>query len=256
MATKSYWSGQNLNFFDDVHNASFPSGVWADAPILAALCDMNIAHLCAEDWTGYSSAVTGTTLAGYIATQATAGAVILADAVGGVLQLDSASATQHQGIQIQKTGEAFKPAAGKDIWFECAFSIDDTYDKVQLFAGLGSDDTTIMPSGVMDSTNANYIGFGIPTTGAGTGKLYGCKATAEGTVASAFTIAEGTTIKLGFKVNGVTSIEFWVDGVKNSSTLLTANIPIVELKPTFVCQSDGTNDPIMNLDWFRVLQIR
>jgi len=38
--------------------------------------------------------------------------------------------------------------------------------------------------------------------------------------------------------------------------VLTANIPIVAVYPTFVCQTDGTNDPIMHIQGYRVFQER
>ena len=84
----------------------------------------------------------------------------------------------------------------------------------------------------------------------------GEKAGAEATPVESNTIEEDTYVRLGFKVNGVTNVTHYVDGVAISTSILTANIPIVTLCPSFVCQSGGTNDPIMHLDWVRCVQLR
>jgi len=251
MSTKSKWTGQNLTFFDDKYNTSVLAGPWADAPVLPALIDPSIAHTVFEDFNDIDAA----TLAGWTATQATAGTWAIADATGGEALADSGSTTQHQGINVQKLGECFTPAANKDIWFECRFKVVDTYDKAQIFVGLAETDTTLMPSGDLDSTNTEYVGFGIETTGAGALKIYGCKATAEDSDAAA-TIAEATYIKVAFKITGLTKVEHWINDVKGSTTLVTANIPTNALTPSFVCQTDGTNDPILHVDYVRCMQLR
>ena len=252
MSTQAIWKENNQIFFDYKYNAAAADGVWATCPTNAAMHDPGMAHTIFEDFNDIDAA----TLAGWTATQATAGTWALTDEVGGVALADSGSTTQHQGINVQKLGESIKPAADKDIWFEARIKVVDTYDKAEIFVGLADTDTTLMPSGAMDSTNANYVGFAIPTTGAGVMALYGCKATAEDTVAGVATIEEATYIKVAFKVTGVTSVEYWIDGVRGASTLATANIPIVDLTPSFVCQTDGTNDPILHVDYVKCLQIR
>lgn len=250
MSTKSKWTNQNLAFFDPKYNASFGGGLWADCPWLAAQNDPAIAHFMMEDFNNNHAA----TMAGYTTTQATQGTFAIGGDAGGTALVDSNSTTIHQGANVQKLGLCITPAATKDIWFETRIKVADTYDKVQLFAGLAESDTTLLASGAISHNNG--IGIASLTTAAGVAILSAVKATAAGTVAGIKTIAEDTWFTFGFKVNGVTSIEYWIDGVKGSSTLLTDNIPIVALTPSFVCQSDGTNDPILHIDYWRYLQIR
>jgi hypothetical protein len=242
-----------LNFYDEQLNAAFRTGVWADCPLQAIRTEPTVGYEVFEDFTNIDAA----TLAGYTATQATTGTFALDTAAGGVALADSNSATQHQGINVQKLGPCFLPAANKDIWFEARIKVVDTYDKVQLFVGLADVDTTLSPNGNLDSGNSEYIGFGIETTGAGALSFYECKATAELTdVVGA--IAEATYIRLGFKVTGITGIACYINGVNTALTnVVAAGIPVTDvLTPSFVCQSDGTNDPILHIDWYRAVQLR
>ena len=248
MSTKAKWTGQNVAFFDTTHNASFPSGVWADCPVLAAMQDPNVAHSIFEDFNNIDAA----TLAGYTVTQASAGTFALSDAAGGVALVDSGSATVTQGANVQKLGECFKPAVGNDIWFECRVKVADTFDKAELFIGLAITDTTIIDTSSNSSTD--HVGWQCVTDDGVL--LFSAEKGGTGATKAAATIAEDTWITLGFKVNGVTSIEHWVNGVKIATTHLTANISVAELTPSFVCQSGGTNDPILHIDWFKCFQLR
>jgi len=251
--TRSYWKNGALNFFDDQLDTTWKTGVWADCPLLAIRSNPEIGYMIEEDFTNVDAA----TLAGYTATQATTGTFTLASTVGGNALADSNSTTQHQGINVQKLGPCFTPAANKDLWFECRFKVVDTYDKAQIFVGLAGVDTTLSPSGDLDSANTEYVGFGIETTGAGALSFYECKATAELSDAVA-TIAEATYIRAGFKITGITGINCYIDGAEVSLTnVVYTGIPVTDvMTPSFVCQTDGTNDPILHIDWYRVVQLR
>jgi hypothetical protein len=238
-------------FFDDKYNAAAADGIWATCPLNAALHDPGMAHVIFEDFNNNDAA----TMAGYTVTQASTGTFALTDEVGGVALADCNSGTQHQGVNVQKLGECIKPAADKDIWYECRFKVEDTATTAQIFVGLADIDGTLLPSGALDA-NADYVGLTVLTTLAGVSELSACKATAQSQVTGIKTLVDGVYVKLGFKITGVTKIEYWIDDVKGSSTLLTANIPIVDLTPTFVCQTDSTTDPILHIDYFKCVQIR
>ena len=252
MGTKAIWKGQNLSFFDPQINSGYPAGLWADCPKLAAIFDPSIGHGYREDFNNVDAA----TLAGYTLTDigSSSPTFTLCGTAGGVALLDAVETTQHKGGQVQKLGLCITPAAGKDIWFETRIKVADTITKVQLFAGLAAVDTSLLANGAV--SHGNGIGIASLTTLAGVAELTASKAAAEGTVAGIKTLVEDTFFNFGFKVNGVTSIEYFIDGVKGASTLLTANIPIVALTPSFVCQSDGTNDPILHIDFWEYFQLR
>ena len=248
MKTTSYWKNYVMNFLDLSLDSTGRVGVWADCPLLAIACNPTIGHVIFEDFNSVDAA----TLAGYTATQASAGTFEIADGVGGVALADSGSTTVTQGINVQKIGECITPVADKDIWYETRVKVVDTYDKAELFIGLSETDTAIIDT----SSNAseNHIGWQCVTDDGVL--LFSSEKATAGATKSSNTIAEDTWVTLGFHVHGVTSVDHYVNGVKQSTSHVTANVPIVDMTPTFVCQSGGTNDPILHIDYYMVVQIR
>jgi hypothetical protein len=232
---RRHGSGGNLSFRDSTYSPSFGSSLWESAPVLPALCDPTVGVLLREDWQNYdATATTGD----YVLTQATTGAAAISTARPGVLELDSNSTTSTQGATLQRAKSAFVPVAGSEIWAEFQFKVVDTFDKVELFVGLSELDTTLIASSL--NSSANHIGWECVSD--------------DGVLVFAGEKAEDTWITVGFYVNGVTSIQQYVNGVATGTALATANVPIVALYPSFVCQSAGTNDPILHLRPYRVFQ--
>lgn len=226
------------------------SSLWRTCPLQEYLHDHNIGVYLDERWVSYNAAAT---TGDYVGTQATAGTAAISTAAPGVLEVDCNSTTQGQGFQIQRAKSAFVPAAGKHIWFECKVKVVDTFDKVQFFAGLSEIDTTLIAAGA--NSSANHIGWEVATAGAGVMTFAGEKAGTRGT-STAATLAEDTYVRLGFYVNGVTSITQYINGVATGTAIATANIPVVALYPSFVCQTDDTNDPILHIAGYRCFQLR
>lgn len=241
---------RRVSHYDPDSTSDHSTNLWKTCPILEWLHDPSIGVMLHEQWQSYDPEATN---GDYVLTQATAGTGAISTAATGVLELDCNSTTQGQGVTLQRVKSAFVPAASKHIWAEFEFKVVDTYDKVQLFCGLSEIDTTLIASGA--NSSANHIGWEIPTAGAGAMTFAGEKAGARGTATST-SIAEATYIKLGFYVNGVTSIQQYINGVATGDEIATANIPVVALYPSFVCQTDDTNDPIMHLQSYRIFQLR
>lgn len=254
MPTRGYTDpgSRRVSHYDPLLSSNYANGLWASCPMLEYLHDPSIGVLLDERFTGYNAAAT---TGDYLLTQATQGTGAISAAAPGVLELDCNSTTQGQGANLQRLKSAFVPAAGKHIWAEFRFKIVDTFDKVQLFVGLAESDTTIIASGAIST--GNHIGMYGAAANAGTMVLAGNKAAAATTKALS-AIAEDTYIRFGFYVEGITSVTPYINGVAlgSSSVLATANIPIVALYPSFVCQSDGTNDPIMHIAGYRIFQLR
>lgn len=252
MPTKGFTTSgsRRVSFYDPELSSGHANGLWATCPLLEYLFDPSIGILLDEQWQSYDPEATN---GDYVLTQATAGTGAISTAAPGVLELDCNSTTQGQGVQLQRVKSAFIPAAGKHIWGEFKFKVVDTFDKVQLFAGLSEIDTTIIASGA--NSSANHIGWEVATAGAGVTTFAGEKAGTRGT-ATGPTLVEDTYVKLGFYVNGVTSIQQYVNGVATGTAIATANVPIVALYPSFVCQTDDTNDPILHLQGYRIFQLR
>jgi len=253
--TKSNWKGGKHNFYDNAINTTFPTGVWADCPLSAIANDPTVAYVFFEDFMNWKGvAIATTAMAGWTVTQDTAGAVSTSDtAQGGVLLIDCDSTTVTQGINLQYTEGTlpFIPVAGQDIWFECRLAVDEALT-CEFFAGLSNADTNILDTSAMASENC--IGWQCVTDDGVL--LFAAEKATEGATKASTTLVEDTYVRLGFHVKGVTSIDHYVNGVKQSTSHVTANIPIVGLTPSFVCQSDGTQDPIIHLDWVKCVQIR
>lgn len=200
------------------------------------------------------------TLADYVVTNATAGTAEVIDGAYGLLKLDAASATDDQGVQVQRRVETFRPAAGKDILFECKLA--NTHPtKVQLFAGLSVLDTTMFASGAITMTD--YIGFVLDAAeqaGANAGKPsleLNSAAGSEEKLEAVATLAANTSIRLGFHLSGLTRLTPLVNGIPGTPLEITA-CPATELSVSFATLSEGTPaaNPHTLVDWYYCVQSR
>ena len=234
------------------------NGVWETCPRLEIMLNPLKGFRFFDDFTaGMNDGSTGTTVGGWRFTQAgSAGTFLVTDEVGGVALLDSADDDNGDGGQIQTgtdTGEIFLPAADKDLWFEARVAVDIITD--DFFIGLSEYDTSIITtSGV---TPSNFIGFSSIT---GDGVLLANSEKADtGSTGTGTTFEDGTYVRLGFVVTttpaGALQVTYYVDGVAVSG-LAATYVPIVEMMPSFVCQSGGTAAPIMSIDWVDCVQLR
>ena len=166
---------------------------------------------------------------------------------GGEALLSSVSAVDTEGGQIQWGTSAFVPSATRTIWFETL--IDLSVVSADLFVGLSEVDTSVLASGAI--TSANHVGF-LHLTADGVLLQVGEKAgTADLAGTTGYTLTADGKVKLGFIVHGLTSVEFWVNGVRTAKAqdLATANIPAVGVTPTFCCHSGSTTPSVMSIDW-------
>lgn len=183
---------------------------------------------------------------GFTVTAITAGTLVMADVAGGWLCLTGGGADGH-GIQMQSDGEMFLPAADKDIWFEASVKVLDA-DDCDWFLGLASTDTNVFstdPTDIIafrgDDGDAN-VDFQVRKAGTG--------AQAD----SATDLTNNAAMRLGFHVNGVTSVTPFINGT--ALTAVTTNIPIVELALTFGALDGATQaNNFLAIDWYRILQL-
>lgn len=251
MSTKSYYvgglgsAGPQLNFTDDLLSPARGASLWQSCPQLAIMQDPSVGNFfldhfhtltkSSEDW---------------ILTQATSGTAVAGALAGGVATLNAGAVTDGQGPQIQNAGTEFVPAAGKNIWFECKVKV--SHISGDFFFGLAELDTTLVATSAL--TIANGIGFE-SFTGDGVLVASSEQATARATVAAVKTLVAATYVKLGFVVRGVTDVTFYVDGVANATLLLTANIPIVALTPSFTVHATGTDQAVLDIDYVQCVQL-
>lgn len=244
--------GGRVSVYDPLINSGFPSGLWADCPLAEFAHDPSIGRLLDEQWNSYDAAAT---TGDYVLTQATAGTGAIDTAETGVLLLDSNSTTDTQGANLQRVKSLWVPAVGKDLWAEFWVKVVDTAAVVQFFVGLSDVETAIIAS----SANAsdNHIGWQcVSEDGV---LLFTSEKAGTGATRAATTLVEATYVKLGLKiktVDGALTVQQYVDGVLTGTDTATANIPVVALCPSFVCQTSGTADPIMHIRPYRIFQLR
>lgn len=251
MASRGYTdpATRRVSVYDSVLNSGYSANLWKTCPFQEYLHDPMIGFMLDERWHSYNAAAT---TGDYVLTQATTGAAAISTAAPGVLELDSNSSTSTQGATLQHNKAAFIPAAGKHIWAEFKIKVVDTFDFVELFVGLSELDTTLIATSA--NSSANHIGWQCVTDNGVL--LFSAEKAGAGATKAAATLVEDTYIRLGFYVNGVTEIEQYINGVKTGTNHAAANIPVVAIYPSFVCQSAGTNDPILHIMGYRVFQLR
>ena len=198
----------------------------------------------ADDWTVTQAGAVGT-------------ADVLAGGIGGILSVDSGgTGASDIGVQVQHQNVTILPAAGTQIRFGCRLKIADTIATCQFFAGLSVLDTTIIAAGAISATD--YIGFLIDAADAAASAIgleLNSAAGSEEKSAAVHTAVEDTYVTLEFVLDGLTTVTPYVNGVAGTAITITS-CPIVGLAASFVCQTEGANDPIVSVDWYYCAQSR
>lgn len=256
MPTRGYThpGTRRVSHYDPDLSANYGSGLWRDCPLLEYLHDPSIGVMLDEPFQSYDAAAT---TGDYVLTQATSGTAAISTAHPGALLIDSGATTDNQGVNLQRLKSAFLPAAGKDIWAEWRVLLTAATPPVtraQLFVGLAASDTTIIAAGAQ-STN-NRIGWQI-LDGALLVSSLTCDKAGVGTTATGHTFVAATAVRLGFKYDGTAdTVQQYINGVAVGTAIATANIPKVAIYPSFVCQSDGTDQPHLVVMPYRIFQLR
>jgi hypothetical protein len=121
----------------------------------------------------------------------------------------------------------YVPLAGTVIAFGGTFKLSEVTTKGFMF-GLSAIDTTMMSAAVLDVSD--FVGF--YSTTADAAKLYGTMSTGSSPVNSANlqTMVAATYYKLEVRINGVTGVEFFVDGTRTAAAAAAiAKIPTAGL---------------------------
>ena len=256
MPTRGYQTaGGRVSHYDPAISTTYATGsLWQDCPLLEYLHDPSVGVYLDERFVSYDAAAT---TGDYTLTQATTGTAAIDTASPGALKIDAGATTQHQGTNLQRLKAAFVPAANKSIWFEARVQLTAATPPVtkwQGFIGLAASDTTILPSGA-HSTN-NRIGWHTLTT-ENLAYTFGSDKAGTNTTKAGGTFAAATDVRLGFVYDGVAdTLQQYINGVATGTAIATTHIPKVVVYPSFVCQSDGTDRPILYVKGYRVFQLR
>lgn len=193
--------------------------------------------------------LTTTTMQGWTVSEITAvdaGTLTSGTTIGGWLNLVGTT-NDGAGIQAQHCSVSWLPAANKHIWFECRIQVTDA-DDMDWLVGLSSTDTNVFdtaPTTLIvfrgDDGDAN-IDFQVRDADTGSA--------ADTTV----DLADGTAIRLGFYVNGATSVTPYINGT--AYTAVTTNIPTAAMQLTLAAAGGATDSNTLAVDWYRILQLR
>lgn len=257
MPTKGFTTtgSRRTSFYDPAISTTYlTSSLWQTAPLLEYLFDPSIGFMLDENFSAYDAAAT---TGDYLLTAATTGTGAILTTAPGTLQLDAGATTAAQGANLQRLKAGFLPAANKSIWAEFNISLTATTPPVtkgQIYVGLAASDTTIIASG-SQSTN-NRIGWQIETAGllqmTFTADKAGTATTKTGPL-----LVDATKIRLGFVYDGVAdTLQQYINGAASGTAVATANIAKLVMYPSFVCQSDGTDRPNLNIHGYRIFQLR
>lgn len=252
--------------------------LWDTCPLIQIQQDPTIGTIFFDDfiWANKSNITTNTnaSLATYstwswVGTVLSVGQVTHDDTANGVVKLTCGS-TADQFCQMQKNGENYVVATGKDIWYEVRFKMTNVAH--QLFMGLADTVNPMFSSGL--NVCNDYVGFakeaGNGTTAPNTTGLWlECE---DGTVGAQdfATTAIGTPVtatwhRAGFRItdsatSGTQVIQCWFDGTEAVTTgIATTNLPVTAANlttPSFHVGSEGTTTPSLEIDWVKIAQLR
>jgi hypothetical protein len=170
-----------------------------------------------------------------------AAVALVADTAGGEVALTSTTTTENDGASIQGN-ETFLPAAGRTIWFETRVKNGDA-DEIDLFVGMCQNFATDPEAALAAS---NRIGFQVND---GAADIL-CKtevADTETSTDSGVDLADAAYIRLGFKVNGIANVEFYVN---RQLVAVHTTVPATELAlAAFSLSGKATGTVVTTLDY-------
>lgn len=224
--------------------------IWDGSKLLEAMLDPTVGFYYFDDFMGQIDATTGD---GWTLTQSNSTGTIsgLATDQGGVLVVNSAGALADDSINAQLTNCLFKPAAGVTIRFEARVNMTDATQ--QYFLGLAGVDTTLMASGGLDDA-VDKCGFYHEAASTDNKISSVCSRTSEDDkTTDVADNADNTYVKLGFVIDGLTSVTFYVNGVAVETGTTANAIPNAVMCLSFFAGYEGAAG-VMHVDWVRILQ--
>lgn len=227
--------------------------IWDNAPLFEVMLDPSKGFYYFNDYLGE---IDITTTDGYVISNTNSGGITpVADEDGGVLLVDSQGFNANDdGVNVQLTNCMFKPVAGRKIYFEARVKMVDAGDD-QYFIGLAGVDTLLIDTGVLDDT-VDKAGF-FRHAGSTADRISSVTArtSAKDATADVGVIANGTYVNLGFVIDGITSIKFYVNGALVETGVTGANIPNAVMCLSYVAQVEqNATDAELSVDWVRILQ--
>jgi hypothetical protein len=180
-------------------------------------------------------------------TETQAGATqALTDGDGGLLLITN-TAADNDLVSLQKVGESYRFASGKELFFEARLKVSDATES-DVVIGLQITDTT--PLDVSDGV------FFIKADGSTSVSLLVEKNGTATTTSSVATMANDTFISLGFYYDGASSIQYFVDGVVKGTSVTTNLVDDEDLTVSFAIQNGEAVAKTMTVDYIFVAKER
>ena len=180
-------------------------------------------------------------------TETQAGATqALTDGDGGLLLITNTAADDDL-VALQKVGESYRFASGKELFFEARFKVSDATQS-DVVIGLQITDAT--PLDVSDGV------FFIKADGSTSVSLLVEKNGTATTTSSVATMANDTFISLGFYYDGASSIQYSVNGVVKGFSVTTNLVDDEDLTVSIALQNGEAVAKTMTVDYVFVAKER
>jgi len=224
--------------------------IWDDSKVLQAMLDPTLGFMFFDDFLGQIDATTGD---GWTLTQSNSTGTIsgLATDQGGVLVCTSAGSGADDSLNAQLKNCLFKPAAGVTIRFEARVNMGDATQ--QYFLGLAGVSTAILAAGAIEDTVDKCGFFHVAASTDDKISSITSRTSADDATVDVADNADNTYVKLGFVIDGLTSVKFYVNGVLVETGTTAAAIPNAVMCLTLFAGYE-TAAATMHIDWIRILQ--
>lgn len=192
-------------------------------------------------------------------TNATSGTMAAISGLGGVARVSAAAATNDQGVTAAQPGGAASQfitlSALTKLWIE--FMVKITPQTASgygaTWSGLATQAEGLSAAGAPAGTDR----MGFLTENSSTNSLYFNYKDAGGSeyeVDTTFDITTGEWVKLGFKVEGLTRVTPYINGVAQTVIVATTTYPIPDAIMNITLANvanGGTGTPTSDYDWIR-----
>jgi hypothetical protein len=229
--------------------------IWDDSQLLEVMLDPSKGYYFFTDFMegDYTTAASLWTV-----TQRTSGSIANAVEQGGTCTIDAGAATAAQGVTCQMHGLSIKPEAGTTIRMEWRMKCDEDAGRIAM--GLGAVGTTDWVSDASIATNADCaLLFRDGGTGATDWSYIHSDGSTNQTEDDVFTASDTGYETFGIVIVGdgttaTDSITYYRNGVASSAAATdVGDMPDAVMVPTFDVNADGTDQPVVVLDWLRIL---
>ena len=176
--------------------------------------------------------------------------VIYTDAHGGVL-LFTTTGAENDGVQIQKKGEFWLPAAAKKFWFKTRFKVSEATQS-DFLIGMTVTDTTAIAADGDGVTDGVFFQKDDGSTSVG---LYCQKDATTGQLITTgvHTLVDDTYVSLGYYYDGTRYLKYYVNdvhtGTADLTTTVTTYLPDTELTVTLALLTGSAAARTMSTDY-------